>query len=201
MIIGSLVFFDSSVHQKIIDIIKKIIRPIRKNIKLNNKIIKENLILRNKKFVLSIVSLFFIIQLFLPFRYLLYPSELFWSEEGYRFSWRVMLVEKIGYTTFKIKDQKTGSYFYVNNEDFLTPFQEKQMSFQPDFILEYAHYLGDYYTSKGYLNVAVYADSYVSLNGRSNQRFVNEKVDLYKEKESFKYKTWIIPIDDEIKGF
>ena len=201
MIIGSLVFFDSSVHQKIIDIIKKIIRPIRQNIKLNNKIIKENLILRNKKFVLSIVSLFFIIQLFLPFRYLLYPSELFWSEEGYRFSWRVMLVEKIGYTTFKIKDQKTGSYFYVNNEDFLTPFQEKQMSFQPDFILEYAHYLGDYYTSKGYLNVAVYADSYVSLNGRSNQRFVNEKVDLYKEKESFKYKTWIIPIDDEIKGF
>ena len=150
---------------------------------------------------MSIISVFFVIQLFLPFRYLLYPSELFWSEEGYRFSWRVMLVEKIGYTTFKIKSNKNESYFYVNNEEFLTSFQEKQMSFQPDFILEYAHFLGDYYTSKGYLDVEVYADSYVSLNGRSNKRFVNSEVDLYKEKESFKNKKWIIPIDDEIKGF
>ena len=204
MIIGSLIFFDSSVHHKIIDIIKKIINPIRKNIELSNKTIKENLIIKNKKFVLSIVSLFFIIQLFLPFRYLLYPSELFWSEEGYRFSWRVMLVEKIGYTTFKIKyksAQGVETFKVIGNEDFLTDFQEKQMSFQPDFILEYAHYLGDYYTEKGYLNVAVYADSYVSLNGRRHQQFVNPKVDLYKEKESFKYKTWIIPINDEIKGF
>jgi hypothetical protein len=112
-----------------------------------------------------------------------------------------MFVEKIGYTTFKIKSNKNESYYYVNNEEFLTSFQEKQMSFQPDFILEYAHFLGDYYTSKGYLDVEVYADSYVSLNGRSNKRFVNSEVDLYKEKESFKNKKWIIPIDDEIKGF
>jgi hypothetical protein len=112
-----------------------------------------------------------------------------------------MLVEKIGYTTFKIKSKNSESYFYVNNEEFLTSFQEKQMSFQPDFILEYAHYLGDYYLNKGYGRVEVYAESYVSLNGRSNKRFVNSEVDLYKEKESFKNKKWIIPIDDEIKGF
>ena len=34
-----------------------------------------------------------------------------------RFSWRVMLVEKIGYTTFKIKSKNNESYFYVNNEE------------------------------------------------------------------------------------
>jgi len=201
MIVGSLIFFDYNIHEKIIKWIKKIIEPIRKKFIINKKINEESITIKNRKIVLSIISIFFVIQLFLPFRYMLYPNELFWSEEGYRFSWRVMLVEKIGYTTFKIKSNKDESYFYVNNEEFLTSFQEKQMSFQPDFILEYAHYLGDYYTSKGYLNVEVYAESYVSLNGRTNKRFVNPEVDLYKEKESFKNKKWIIPIDDEIKGF
>ena len=51
-----------------------------------------------------------------------------------------MLMEKRGYH-FKIEDSVTKN-FSVNNQDFLTPFQEKQMSFQPDFILEYAHFLG-----------------------------------------------------------
>jgi hypothetical protein len=201
MIVGSLIFFDYNVHLKIIKYIKKIVEPIKKYFKIEENIKDEKITIKNRRIVLSIISIFFVIQLFLPFRYLLYPSELFWSEEGYRFSWRVMLVEKIGYTTFKIKSKNSESYFYVNNEEFLTSFQEKQMSFQPDFILEYAHYLGDYYTSKGYGGVEVYAESYVSLNGRTNKRFINSEVDLYKKKESFKNKKWIIPIDDEIKGF
>ena len=50
--------------------------------------------------------------------------------------------------------------------EFLTPFQEKQMSFQPDMILEYAHYLGDTFKKRGFNDVSVYADSYVTLNGR-----------------------------------
>jgi hypothetical protein len=39
--------------------------------------------------------------------YLCYPNELFWTEEGFRFSWRVMLMEKAGYATFKVKDAVT----------------------------------------------------------------------------------------------
>ena len=30
------------------------------------------------------------------FPYLLYPGNLLWTEQGYRFSWRVMLMEKSG---------------------------------------------------------------------------------------------------------
>ena len=36
----------------------------------------------------------------------------------------------------------------VQNDKFLTTFQEKQMSFQPDMILEYAHFLGDFYKKR-----------------------------------------------------
>ena len=204
MIMGSLIFFESKFHIKILKFLKEKISlfTFTKNIFKNTKstLIKVYEI-KKEKFIISVVCLFFVIQLLFPFRYLLYPGELFWNEEGYRFSWRVMLMEKKGYSVFKIVNQKEGTFFYVNNEDFLTPFQEKQMSFQPDFILEYAHYLGDSYTALGYENIQVFVDSYVALNGRLSQRYIDEKVDLCKEKESFKHKKWILPLNDEIKGF
>ena len=200
MIIGSIIFFDSEVHKKIIHFLKNFlikfydINKIKDLEKINfYKIKMQNL-------NLSIVVIFFVIQLSFPFRYAFYPGELFWNEQGYRFSWRVMLMEKMGYSTFKIVDQKTGKFFYVNNEEFLTPFQEKQMSFQPDFILEYANYLGDVYTKRGHKNVQVFTDSYVALNGRLSQRFIDHNVNLYGIKESFKHKNWILPFNDEIKG-
>jgi hypothetical protein len=112
-----------------------------------------------------------------------------------------MLMEKKGYTQFKIVDSLSKSSFYIKNEDFLSSYQEKQMSFQPDFILEFAHHLGKYYSKKGINNVQVFADSHVALNGRRNQRFVDPNIDLLKIEEGFKNKNWILPFNDEIKGF
>ena len=198
MIISTLIFFDSNFHKKIISILRMMLHPL---LKLKNEIVVNEVYpSSNRKLYLTIVFLFLSTQLLFPFRYLTYPGELFWTEEGYRFSWRVMLVEKIGYTNFKIVDAETNNFFYVNNQDFLTPLQEKQMSFQPDFILEYAHYLGDHYTEQGYQNIQVFAESYVALNGRLSQAFIDKNIDLYKEKESWKHKNWILPLNDEIKG-
>ncbi len=196
MIVATLIFFDATLHNKILSFIKKVFKL--KMVSLSN--VQENYNSNSLKFKGFIICLFFIVQLFLPFRNWLYPGELFWHEQGYRFSWRVMLMEKSGYTNFIIKNGVSGSYFYVKNEDFLTPFQIKQMSFQPDFILEYAHKLGDHFKSQGHKNVQVFTESYVALNGRLNQQFINPAVDLYKEKKGFKHKTWVLPLKDEIKG-
>jgi hypothetical protein len=73
------------------------------------------------------------------------------------------------------------------------------MSYQPDFILEYAHFLGDHFTKQGHNNVGVFATSYVALNGRLSARFINEKVDLYQQKVSFTHKKWILPFQSQIK--
>ena len=197
MIVSALIFFDSGFHQKIIEYIKKgwskfsIVKPIETLPFYTTKY---------KRIILPMLALFFVLQLTIPFRYLLYPNELFWTEEGYRFSWRVMLMEKMGYANFKVVNGETGDFFYVDNTDFLTPLQEKQMSFQPDFILEYAQYLGDHFTAQGHEDVEVYVKSFVALNGRLSQPFINEDVNLYAEKESFKPKHWILPFNDEIKG-
>ena len=74
------------------------------------------------------------------------------------------------------------------------------MSFQPDLILEYAHFLGNHFSKQGHKNVQVFAQSHVALNGRLSQPFIDPTVDLYQEKESFKPKHWILPFNDEIKG-
>lgn len=148
-----------------------------------------------------LLAVFVIIQLLLPFRYLCYPGELFWTEEGYRFSWRVMLMEKAGYTQFSVNDPKTGKFVVVDNTEFLTRFQEKQMSFQPDFILEYAHFLHDYYQKKGMADPEVRVSSFVGLNGRLSRPYIDPNVNLAKQDESFSHKTWILPFNDSISGF
>lgn len=198
MIVAALIFFDADVHERILNGLRFILKPF----KINSEKIEERIChYKTQKLMLPIIIFFFIIQLTVPFRYLLYPKELFWTEEGYRFSWRVMLMEKMGYTTFKIVDGQTGQNFLVDNADFLTAFQEKQMSSQPDFILEYAHFLGDHFKNQGYKNIQVFAESYVALNGRLSQPYIGRTIDLYKEKETFQHKNWILPFKDEIKGF
>ncbi|RNC89502.1 MAG: HTTM domain-containing protein [Allomuricauda sp.] len=198
MIVVTLIFFSPAVHQKILRFFASILKIDQ--IRFDNGRQFELLPKFRKKLVYVVVAFFFVIQLILPWRYLAYPGELFWTEQGYRFSWRVMLMEKAGYCQFKIVDGKTGQWFYVDNSDFLTPFQEKQMSFQPDFILEYAHYLENHFAKQGHKNIEIYVESYVSLNGRRSTFYIDPKVNLVKERESFRHKKWIIPFTDEIKG-
>ena len=201
MITSAVIFFDSRIHIKILNYLQSLIEKIglffvskSPEINLKPKTIAPN------KFIFTLLCCFLFFQLLFPLRYLLYPGELFWNEQGYRFSWRVMLMEKRGDITFKIKDSVANTFFYVKNEDFLTPFQEKQMSFQPDFILEYAHHLGKHFKDKGHQNTQIFVDSFVALNGRPSQRFIDPNFDLLKAQESFSNKDWILPLNDEIKG-
>ena len=198
MIVSSLIFFDSSFHTKVLQLLSKLLK-MRHNI-FENKRIKEQSFTFVNNIKMVFLSLFILIQLAFPFRYLLYPDELFWTEEGFRFSWRVMLMEKAGYAQFTVTDVKNNQTIVVDNADFLTSFQEKQMSFQPDFILEYAHFLHDYFQNKGLHNPEVKVACYVALNGRLSKKYIDPNINLANEHESFRHKTWILPFNDEIKG-
>lgn len=199
MIISTLIFFDTSFHKKVLNFIAKIFSS--SIILFENGKEKVQHFNNSYKAKVAFLSCFVVFQLLFPFRYFCYPNELFWKEEGFRFSWRVMLMEKAGYATFTVRDAITKKEIVVNNSHFLTIFQEKQMAFQPDFILEYAHYLHNYYKQEGVNDPEVYVESYVALNGRLSQKYIDSKINLAKENESFKHKTWILPFNDEIKGF
>ncbi len=133
------------------------------------------------------------VQLLLPFRYVLYPGKLFWTEQGYRFSWRVMLMEKAGYTKFLLAIPSKNKFFEVNLTDYLTPLQEKMMSTQPDMILQFAHFLRDQYITKHGVMPQVFVQSYATVNGKGSQLLIDPKINLSNIKRGYQNKTWILP--------
>jgi hypothetical protein len=197
MILSTLIFFDAAFHEKIISVLRRFLK-----IKNTPKNMTLEWIPSIKNRILSFfMVLFFTFQFLFPFRYLLYPDELFWTEEGYRFSWRVMLIEKGGYVQYKIVNPETKNWFYVDHSEFLTQYQEKQLRTQADFILQFATFLEGHFRSKGIKNPEVYVDSYISLNGRLSKRFIDPNIDLTKVKDTWKHKDWILPFNDKIYGF
>ena len=196
MIATALIFFSSEFHERIVN-------KIGAWINVSNDFLRPGQLYKYSRLRSSVISAtfcaFFLIQLVLPFRYWLYPGELFWTEEGYRFSWRVMLMEKAGHAQFTIRDS-SGRQAAVDNTQFLTPLQEKMMATQPDIILQYAHILREHYTKKGFQSPEVYVDSYVALNGRLGKPLIDPLTDLTKQRDSFGHKPWVLTFNDEIKG-
>lgn len=146
-----------------------------------------------KYLLYTVLILHFTIQLLLPFRYLLYPGKLYWTEEGYRFSWRVMLMEKGGTAFFHVKDPETGNQAEIINSQYLTNFQENMMATQPDMILQYAHFLAKEYQKKGIKHPIITVESYVTLNGSGSRLYIDSTVNLANEQETFGHKKWILP--------
>ena len=185
MMVCSLVFFSSSAHQKLLQFLgRSKVYPFTINYKPNQTAYK---------LLGAMLGVYFLIQLIIPLRFLLYPGRLFWYEEGYRFSWRVMLMEKSGNTFFYVKEPSTGKTYEVNNSEFLTPLQDKMMSTQPDLILRYAHYLASVYQQRGINNPAVYAECYVTLNGERSRPFIDTAVNLAAQPLSWKHYNWVLP--------
>ncbi len=186
MIICSFIFFSSAFQYKLLSHLLSKSRQISG---------KSNYVLFGcKNRVATIVSgTYFCIQLIIPLRFLAYPGDLFWYEEGYRFSWRVMLMEKSGNTFFYVKEPSTGRAYEVDNSEFLTPLQDKMMSTQPDLILRYAHYLASVYRQRGLKDPAVYVESYVTLNGGRSRSFTDPGVNLARQRFGWHHYTWILP--------
>jgi vitamin K-dependent gamma-carboxylase len=134
------------------------------------------------------------LQILLPLRHWLYPGNPCWTEEGFRFSWNVMLMEKNGDITFTVTDPATAQTWIVDLNEYLTRQQIRMMSTQPDMILAFAHHLADDFRRRGRPGVEVRADAHVSLNGRPPQQLIDPSVDLTRHEEGLHPKRWILPL-------
>lgn len=195
MIFSTLIFFSVNFHEKLLSFLSAIFKVKRKEEILQKPILKS-------KLVKGLLVVYILLQILIPFRYVLYPGDLFWNEEGFRFSWRVMLMHKEGYATFYLHDKKTGRESEIDNTKFLTKTQEDQMATQPDMILQYAQILKKHYDGNTLVygkhsfeikDPAIYAKIYVSLNGRPSQLFVDKKHDLSLLPYNLKHRNWIEP--------
>ncbi|MEM9258809.1 MAG: HTTM domain-containing protein [Bacteroidota bacterium] len=140
----------------------------------------------------ALVTLF-AVHLTLPLRHWTFDSDVTWSEEGHRYSWRMMLRSKQGTGHFELVDRSSGETELVYPHDSLYNRQYRKMMTHPDMILQYAHHLRDLRQEAGQ-DVAIYGKFRVRLNGRQYVPFVDPEVDLATtEWEWFSTKAWVLP--------
>ena len=187
MVASTIIFFSADWHQKVLNLLGAKF-PIGESISQQSK--------ANNKLISGFIFCYLAIQLYLPLRYIQYPGNLFWNERGYRFSWRVMLMEKNGQTAFILNDPKTNIRKEVDQDRYLTPFQKQQMRSQPDMILQFARYIGDDFKLMHGYAPEVYVKSRLSLNARRSQVFTDEIIDVYSLTDPMQ-SNWIQPLRTE----
>lgn len=133
------------------------------------------------------------VQVALPLRHLAYPSNVIWSEEGMRWSWKVMVREKNGYVRYQVYLPEVDKTLEVAPSRYLSSDQEREFATQPDLIHQLAQRVGADWGAKGYEGVEVRADAWASLNGRRASRLIDPDVDLLSVEDDLMSATWIEP--------
>lgn len=151
----------------------------------------------NERWLRPALAGYFALQLLLPLRHWAYPGNMLWTEQGFRFSWNVMLMEKDGAVDFRVVDRGTGKTFHVSPRDYFTAYQTAMMAPQPDLVLQAAQLVARDYRARGVSEPAVYADAFASLNGRPMQRLIDPRVDLARQTDGLTAKAWILPLRDD----
>ncbi|TXF88164.1 hypothetical protein FUA23_16110 [Neolewinella aurantiaca] len=148
---------------------------------------------RMMKPILAGIVLIIGVHILLPLRHWGFNSDVAWSEEGHRYSWRMMLRSKQGSGNYRLVDNATGEDEVINLRDSLSSRQYRKMVTHPDMILQYAHYLHELRLREG-KDVAVYGRFRVRLNGRKLQPFIDPETDLASVQwQWFGSKQWVLP--------
>ena len=143
---------------------------------------------------------FFLLQILLPLRSMLYKGNQLWTEEGLIWSWKMMLEAKTNADNDAIIYWvKTGPSAaptrIVPREQGLTWAQENKLVRNPDLILQFAHELGRRYDTGTGVQPEVYVDAFLGLNGRPIQRFIHPNVNLNAQKRRYiKPYPWVMPL-------
>src|SRR5690554_792242 len=154
----------------------------------------------NQGFIKYFFVPFFVIQMILPVRHNFIKGNVLWTDEGHRLSWRMMLRSRSGYVNFTVEDKTTGE---KTNYKLSNKIKGKQLRFASSYadgIWQMAQHIKKEYAEQG-IEVAVYAEAMVSINGHPYKKFTDESVDLAAEKwNHFKHHDWILLHENDEKS-
>jgi vitamin K-dependent gamma-carboxylase len=136
-----------------------------------------------------------VVQTLAPVAHFAFPGNVFWTEEGNRFSWHMLVRVKSADVVYRLRDPETGDRWTVDPADHLTTHQVDKLQV-PDMILQFAHQLEDVYRGRGMDDIEVRADVTASLNGRRAQRMIDPRVDLTRISRPYLPRAdWIVPLE------
>lgn len=112
-----------------------------------------------------------------PLRHYAQPGDVLWNDLGMRWSWKVMVREKSGSVTFRVRWPDTGREVEVNPKRYLEWRQLSEMAARPALVVQMAHHIADESTRRG-VRPEVRADALASLNGGAPAHLIDPSVDL-----------------------
>ncbi|MDO5706566.1 MAG: HTTM domain-containing protein [Paracoccus sp. (in: a-proteobacteria)] len=150
--------------------------------------------------VLALMAVWLAVQVVLPIRGVIFPdSEIRWSGEGHRFSWRMRIYDRDAYGTFFVAAPGADGVeqvWIVDPTDHLSPRQAGKMLARADLIHAFALALEEKWAASGHADVAVYADVQKSLNGRPYQQYIDPAVDLTEVRpHPLRSNDWVRPLE------
>ncbi|WP_430399555.1 HTTM domain-containing protein [Flavobacterium sp.] len=152
--------------------------------------INESLDFSSLKILKYLFIPFLVIQLILPLRHHFIEGDVFWTEEGHRLSWRMMLRERSGYIVIKIRDNKTKESFIYDYHKNLSSKQARQLATKPDFIWQYCQKIKEEFKDK---DISIFIDCKNSINRKPLKTLIDPNVDFTKaDWDYFFHNDWII---------
>lgn len=150
--------------------------------------------------LLGFIGLWLALQVLVPLRYLLYPGNVSWTEQGHRFAWMMKLRDKQASAVFVVRDPATGEEWNVRPGRYLVRHQAYEMPARPDMVLQFAHYLARVWEEqRGIKGVEVRALVCASLNGRDAAFLIDPRRDLVKVERNLRHADWILPLEEPFK--
>lgn len=151
-----------------------------------------------EKLVVACLAVWFGAQLLLPFRHYLYEGDVDWTEEGGRFAWRMMLHDKWAALRFILTDPKTGKKGPFDPRQYLSMRQINKMSYDPEMLRVFAHFIASEASKAGHEGVEVRAEVHCSMNGRRPQLLIDPTVNLAAEPARWTHQPWITQLKEPL---
>lgn len=200
----SLLYFSPQWHQKAFTILRRKLKPLRQLDELWLRKVSGTAPLSAypgslPRFATSwILALLATFHLLMPLRHHLFEGPVAWTEEGHRFSWRMMLRTKSGGGYFQLLPPGEEKAQRISPHKYLNARQLEKLYTHPDMIWQFAQHLAaDHERQHGH-RPAVFARIRCRLNGRPMQSFIDPETDLAALPwQPFKHDEWIVPLEGE----
>jgi vitamin K-dependent gamma-carboxylase len=152
-----------------------------------------------KRLIGTALLLYVTISVLMPFRHLLYPGNVLWTEEGHLFAWNMMLRTKVTGVQVLAASPASQSLEYVDIMQWLTRRQLEELSHDPEMMREFAGFVREQYEKADRDDVEIHVVAISSLNGRKPQLLVDPTVDLSRVARTLRPKPWIVPLTEPFR--